>query len=595
MREQHAIATLADKKRLTAFLARYKAPARRSLSLAYACAIAAGLLVIAQAALVAGLIQGVVFERRAPDGAGAAIAALVAVILARALCAYGAERFGFAAAVQVMRAMRGALLDHVERIGPAGLSAVGTGEMVAAISSGVRAVEPFYARYLPASVLAVALPLAILCVVFPLDWLSGLIFLATAPLIPLFMILVGKGAEALNQRQWRGLARMSGHLLDAVQGLATLKAFDAAGRMVQQVGEVADTYRRDTMAVLRVAFLSSLVLEFFATVSIALVAVLIGFRLLWGSMDFFDGLFILLLAPEFFQPLRAMGTAYHARMEAVGAAERLVALADTPTLSEPGGDAPVPAPRHIALRFEAVSLTYPDGRRALDGVTLEVPAGAVVALVGASGAGKSSLLDLACGFVRPGAGRVLANGVPLGDLDRAGWRGCIAYARQRPRLFSGTLADNIAPGEAAPDPARLAAAVAAAGLTQAVERLPGGLAARVGEGGAGLSGGEGHRLALARAFYRDAPLVVLDEPTAHLDRATEAAVEAALARLAAGRTVLLAAHRLAQAARADLVVVLEAGRIVESGRPADLLARGGAYARLVAAGAPGPGTVEAGA
>ncbi|MFG1334059.1 ABC transporter transmembrane domain-containing protein, partial [Xanthobacter autotrophicus] len=331
-----------DDKRLSAFLSALRAPARRDLSRAYVFAFVGGLCVIAQAALAARLVDQVIFAHRPLTQAGAEIAGFLAAVVLRALCGWAAERAGFAAAARVMRTLRGDLLDHVTRLGPAGLSALRTGETVAALSAGIRAVEPYYTRYLPASMMAVVLPVAILVAVFPLDWVSGFIFLATAPLIPLFMILIGKGAEALNKRQWRALARMSGHLLDAVQGLATLKAFNATARMAQRVGEVADAYRRDTMAVLRVAFLSSLVLEFFATVSIALAAIFIGFRLLWGGMDFFNGLFILLLAPEFYQPLRAMGTAHHAKMEAIGAAERIVALADAPALAEPGGSGAVP-------------------------------------------------------------------------------------------------------------------------------------------------------------------------------------------------------------------------------------------------------------
>ncbi|MFG1297753.1 thiol reductant ABC exporter subunit CydD [Xanthobacter variabilis] len=573
-----------DKKRLSAFLSRFRGSARRDLNVTMTASVATGLIIILQAFLVARILDGVLFQGRPALAFTPEIAALATAMALRFATQWATERFGFAAAARVMRAMRAALLDRVEKIGPVGLAERSTGELVAALAEGVKAVEPFYSRYIPASVLAVVLPLAILVVVFPLDWVSGLVFLFTAPLIPVFMIFIGKGAERLNQKQWRRLARMSGHLLDAVQGLATLKAFNAAGRMARQVADVADGYRRDTMAVLRIAFLSSLVLEFFATVSIAMVAVFIGFRLLWGEMDFFTGLFILLLAPEFYAPLRAMGTAYHARMEALGAAERMVALEDVPALAETGGATALPSPKRIEVRFEDVHLTFPDGRMALNGVSFTLAPGETVALVGPSGAGKSSLLHLLLGFVAPTSGRVLVNGVPLAELDLAQWRRAIGYVPQRPRLFAGTLAANIAPGEAAPDAARLEAAVAEAGLADVVAAVPGGLQGRVGEGGAGLSGGEAHRLSVARAFYRDAPMVVLDEPTAHLDSENEAKVEAALARLLPGRGGLIAAHRLSSISGAHRIVVLNRGRIVEEGDAATLLAQGGLYARLAAGG-----------
>lgn len=523
-----------------------------------------GLAVIAQSYLVARILDELIFQKRAFAAVTTELVLLAAVIVVRAGAVWATDRFAFSAAAAVMRTLRAHLVSQVERIGPVALADLKTGETVAAIADGVRAIEPYYSRYIPASVMAGLLPLAIFAVVLPFDWISAVVFVVTAPLIPVFMILIGEGAEKLNQRQWGRLQRMSGHLLDAVQGLATLKAFNAARRMTEQVAKVADAYRRDTMAVLRIAFLSSLVLEFFATVSIAIVAVLIGFRLLWSEIGYFEGLFILLLAPEFYLPLRSMGTAYHARMEAIGAAEGIVALEDVPALAEPGGAEPVPRPERIALSFEDVTLTFADGRRALDGVSFRVAAGEAVALAGPSGAGKSSLLNLLLGFVQPTSGRVLVNGVALGSLDIAEWRGMIGYVPQAPRILSGTLAANIAPGEASPDRARLEEAVRQADLADVIARLPHGLDSFVGEGGAGLSGGEAHRLALARAFYRDAPVIVLDEPTAHLDAESEARVQAAIKRLLPGRTALMVAHRKATIEQADRVVGLRAGRIADA-------------------------------
>nr|WP_281261776.1 thiol reductant ABC exporter subunit CydD [Breoghania corrubedonensis] len=541
----------------------FKKTAKRDLRLTLTFAVATGLAVIAQGFLVARILDELIFRGRTFSDVTRELVLLAAVILARAGAVWATDRFAFSAAAVVMRSLRAHLISRVERIGPVGLAERKTGETVAAIADGVRAIEPYYSRYIPASVMATLLPLAIFCVVLPFDWLSALVFVVTAPLIPVFMILIGEGAEKLNQRQWGRLQRMSGHLLDAVQGLATLKAFNAARRMTEQVAKVADAYRRDTMAVLRIAFLSSLVLEFFATVSIAIVAVLVGFRLLWGEIGYFEGLFILLLAPEFYLPLRSMGTAYHARMEAIGAAEGIVALEDVPALAEPGGAQAVFRPERIAISFEDVELTFAGGRRALDGVSFQVAAGEAVALVGPSGGGKSSLLNLLLGFVQPTSGRVRVNGVALGALDMAEWRSMIGYVPQAPRILSGTLAANIAPQDDTPDMERLEKAARQADLFDVIARLPDGFDTRIGEGGAGLSGGEAHRLALARAFYRDAPVIVLDEPTAHLDRDSEARVQAAIARLLPGRTALMVAHRRATIEQAGRVVGLRAGRLAD--------------------------------
>lgn len=578
------VAISTNRKRLTAFLSAFKATARRDLRLTILFAAAAGALIIAQAFLVARILDGVIFRHQALDTFPFELTALGTAILLRAGAVWASDRFAFGAAARVMRLLRARLLRQIESIGPVGLADVKSGEVVAALAEGVRAVEPYFSRYLPASVQAALLPLAIFAVVLPLDWISALVFLVTAPLIPFFMILIGEGAERLNQRQWRKLARMSGHLLDAVQGLATLKAFNATTRMAAQVAGVADAYRRDTMAVLRVAFLSSLVLEFFATISIAIVAVLIGFRLLWGEMSYFDGLFILLLAPEFYLPLRAMGAAYHARMEASGAAERIVVLEDMAPMAAKGGTAAVPSPQAIEIAFDNVSLAFPDGRRALEGVSLTINPGETVALVGPSGAGKSSMLNLLLGFAHPTAGRILINGVPLESLDLTAWRRMLGYAAQRARLFSGTLATNIAPGIGAPDHGRLEDAARKADLWDVIDRLPEGLSSRIGEGGVGLSGGEAHRLALARAFYRDAPVIVLDEPTAHLDADSERRIQDVLRRLLPGRTGLMVAHRPLTMAQADRIVVLEAGRIAGNDRGADLIARDGLFDPLAKPG-----------
>lgn len=552
------------------YLATWKPIARRGLRRAVLASGLAGVAVIAQAWLLASILDRGLIDKRPLESLLGLFATLAAAILVRAFTGFAAERLAFDAAMAVVPAVRRALLDKLDRVGPVGLAGRATGDLVSALADGTRGLEPFFARYLPAVAQAALLPLGILVVVAPLDWISAAVLLVTAPLIPIFMVFIGRGAEARNHRQWQHLQRMSGQFLDAVQGLLPIKLLGAGARMTASVGDAAERYRRDTMGVLRLAFLSAFALEFFATVAIALVAVLIGFRLMWGQMGYFNGLFILLLAPEFYLPLRAMGAAYHARMESLGAAQRLVDLDALPELALSAAAAPdartSQEPGGLALSFEDVSLVHADGRRALDGVRLSIAAGETVAVIGPSGAGKSSLLALAMGFVRPSAGSVRINGMPLDEGNVAELRQRLAYVPQRPTLFAGTVADNIALGAAAPDRQRIAWAARQAAIADRIAALPQGYDTPVGDGGHRLSGGEAQRIGLARAFYRDAALVLLDEPTAHLDGDNEALVQKAIAGLRVGRTVVIVAHRLATLGQADRVVVLGQGRVVDERR-----------------------------
>lgn len=547
------------------FLKRWRPRARKPLTRAMIAGGISGIMIVGQALLLAMILHRVLVEKQTLDDVLGLIVFLALTVLARILASYIAERYGFAAALAILPKLRSALLEKVDRVGPVGLSTRPTGEIVSALAEGVRGVEPFFSRYLPATAQAAMLPLGILAVVAPLDWISGLAFLITAPLIPFFMVLIGKGAETLNQRQWLKLQRMSGHFLDAMQGLATIKAFNAGPRMQQAVAEAADSYRRETMKVLRIAFLSGLTLEFFATASIAIIAVLIGFRLLWGEMSYQHGLFILLLAPEFYLPLRAMGTAYHARMEALGAAERLVALEAMPELARPAAmpaSTTGPLLRHPpALAIEDAHLTYPGERMGLKGITLAIAAGECVAIAGPSGAGKSSLFSLLMGFVMPDSGVIRIEGQAMETIPLAALRRSIAYIPQRSTLFTGTVASNIALGDRNPGADRVRWAAQQARIDQRIAELPNGFETVIGAGGHALSGGEAQRIGLARAFYRDAPLALLDEPTAHLDPGTEALIHEAIGALKAGRTLLIIAHRATTRALADRTIWLDAGRV----------------------------------
>ena len=553
------------------------------LKLAVGLGWLATLVVAGQAWALARVVTAVAFEGKPPLAQAPWLAALVALIGLRWLLERQAALAATRAAVAVKRAVRTELLDQVRRLGPAWLAGRTSGGLAADLADGVEALGGYVAHYRPATLLAALTPLTLVLLIAPRDWLSALILVATAPLVPFFMILIGKGAERRNQRQWRQLARMGGHFLDLVRGLPTLTLLGAAEAQAERVTAMAEGYRRSTLSVLRVAFLSSFTLEFFATVSIAVVAVVTGFRLFWGELAFEPGFFALLLAPEFFLPLRRLGTNYHERMDALGAAARLRAITEAQAPGPVAGGRPF-TPRHdrgLALSFEAVRVDWPDGRTGLEDLDLTIAPGERLAVVGPSGAGKSTLLQLLLGFIRPTAGSIQADGQPLDQLDPADWRRHLAWVPQKPHLFAGTLADNLRLARPDAGEAELYQALEQAQCLEFVERLPQGLDTPVGEGGHPLSGGQRQRLALARAFLRPARLVLLDEPTAHLDLESEARIQAAVDVLAGRATLIVVAHRLASVRRAERVVVLDQGRVVETGSHAALLERNGFYARLV--------------
>jgi len=544
-----------------------------------------GGLLIVQALLLARLIDNTIFKHLPVSAQLAPFTILLGVFLLRALCVFAGNRAATRAGLTVKARTREALVEHIHALGPAWSTAREPGALANTVVDGVETLHDYYAQYLPQASLAVIVPLAILVVVFPVDWISGLILAGTAPLIPLFMVLLGRGAAALNERQWARLTRLSAHFLEVLAGLGTLKAFGAARGERKLVETLSEDYRRSTMHVLRVAFLSSFALEFLATVSIAMVAVLVGFRLLWGEVAFSAGLAALLLAPEFYLPLRNLGTAYHTRLGAVAAAEDIADILATPAPAATDGSLFRPG-HDFAVAFDHVNFAYAEGPPALRDVNFEIPAGNHVAVVGPSGAGKSTLLYLLLGFARPSGGRILAGRRELDSLSMESWRRAIAWVPQRAHLFAGTIAQNIALGSEAAEREAVVKAASKARAHEFISALPRGYDTPVGEDGTGLSGGEIQRIALARAFLRDAPLVVLDEPTASLDMASEAAVGEAIERLARGRTMITVAHRLQTIRKADRIVMIEAGRIVAQGTHGTLAGQAGPYRRLLDAALP---------
>lgn len=571
----------ATSRALDAWLRAQAARVRAPLSAAVTAGALDGVLIIAQAWLLALIINAVAIAGHGLPAVWPWLWGLLGVFGARAIAALLIETSAFEAAARVKRAIRSQLHAHIAALGPGWTRGERSGDLTNALVDGVEALEAYYAAYLPQMRLALFVPIAILIVVAPTDWVSGLIMAITAPLIPLFMIVIGKGAERLNQRQWRQLARMSAHLFDAIEGLTTLKLFNASRREAEVVARMADDYRSRTMSVLRVAFLSSLVLEFLATLSIAMIAVYIGFRLYYGEMAFLPGLFVLLLAPEFFKPLRNMGTQYHARMEAIGASERIVDLFNTPLPETTSAPTEPAQTRALTVTFEDVGFAYPDSPPVLEAIDFTLHRGQRLALVGPSGAGKTTLSQLLLGFLAPSQGRITINGDDLRQLPESAWLQKVAWLPQRPTLFHGSVLDNIRLGRPDADMTAVREAATLANAADFIDALPAGYDTPVGDRGQGLSGGEIQRIALARAFLKNAELVVLDEASASLDPETERLITDSIERLARDRAMLVIAHRLNTVRHADHILVLERGRIVEQGNHTALLAQDGRYAAML--------------
>ncbi|MFF4030658.1 thiol reductant ABC exporter subunit CydD [Streptomyces sviceus] len=517
------------------------------------------LLVIAQAMLIAEIVVGAFQHGLAVSELRTPLLLLAAVAVGRGLVSWLTELAAHRASAAVKSELRGRLLERATALGLGWLSGQRTGSLVALATRGVDALDDYFSRYLPQLGLAVVVPVAVLARIVTEDWVSAAIIVGTLPLIPVFMVLIGWATQSRMDRQWQLLSRLSGHFLDVVAGLPTLKVFGRAKAQAESIRRITGEYRQATMRTLRIAFISSFALELLATLSVALVAVTIGMRLVHGEMHLYDGLVILILAPEAYLPLRQVGTQYHAAAEGLAAAEEIFTVLETPVPAS--GTAAVSAG---ALAFEGVTVRYP-GRSgdAVTDVSFEVAPGETVALVGPSGAGKSTLLNVLLGFVRPTGGRVRIGGADLTEVDPQEWRSHIAWVPQRPQLFAGTIAENVRLARPEADDSAVRRALGDAGALDFVDALPLGAGTRLGEDGVGLSAGQRQRLSLARAFLADRPVLLLDEPTAALDGATEAEVVAAVRRLAAGRTVLLVVHRPALLGVADRVV-----RLAEPAAPA---------------------------
>ncbi|QKG19047.1 thiol reductant ABC exporter subunit CydD [Actinomadura verrucosospora] len=517
---------------------------RRVLVALGALAAGQGVLLVVAAGLLARAVAGL-DARLLPW--------LVAAVAGRAVLAWVSSLVAGRAAAEVKRGLREALLAG---------GAADAGARVTLLTRGLDAVDPFFTGYVPQLLAACVVPVLVVARLAVADWASAVVVLVTLPLVPVFGALVGLRTAVLTGRQWASLHRLGGHFRDVVAGLATLRAFGRTGHQSKVVRALAEEHRRATTGALRVAFLSSLVLELVCALSVAVVAVPVGLRLLEGGMALSTGLLVLVLTPEAYLPLRALGARFHASAEGVAAAEEAFAVLDAP--QAPSGGRAVVGEGVPEIVLDRVTVRYPGAERAaLEEVSLRVAAGERIAVTGPSGAGKSTLLLVVAGLVAPVSGRVLVDGVDLAELDPVAWRRRLGWVPQRPHLFAASVADNIRLGDPGAPAERVVEAARAAVADGFVAEMPQGYETVLGEGGAGVSAGQRQRLAVARAYLAGGPVMLLDEPTARLDVGSERALVQGAVRLLQGRTALVVAHRPALLSLADRVVRVEGGRLLE--------------------------------
>lgn len=547
-----------------------------------------GLLILAQAWLMAGLLHSLIIQHTPREALLQSFLLMALTFVLRAVVTWLREQVGFICGRVIRQEMRKLVLDRLEKLGPAWIQGKPAGSWASIILEQIEDMQDYYARYLPQIALAGIIPLLILVSIFPINWAAGMILLVTAPLIPVFMALVGMGAADANRRNFVALARLSGNFLDSLRGLDTLRLFHRGTAEIDQIQRSTESFRARTMDVLRLAFLSSAVLEFFASISIAVVAVYFGFSYL-GELNFgsygtpvtlFAGFLVLILAPEFFQPLRDLGAFYHAKAQAVGAAESLVTFLTAESAEMGDGDQSWPQGQKVSLEARNLIIQSPQGKTLAGPLTFNLQAGQRIAIVGLSGAGKSSLLNALLGFL-PYQGSMTAGGIELKTLRNDAWRQQLSWVGQNPHLPEQTLRANILLNQPDVTGQQLQSAIDRAYVSEFLPLLPLGLETELGDSAARLSVGQAQRVAVARALLSPCELLLLDEPTASLDAHSEKRVMSALNEASKAQTSILVTHQLEDTRDYDEIWVMDHGQIAERGTYTQLVAQGGLFASLL--------------
>ncbi|WP_438469111.1 heme ABC transporter permease/ATP-binding protein CydD [Vibrio vulnificus] len=578
-----------DKKKqrsLNLWLKQQSKLAKRWLMIAVGLGVLSSVFLLAQAALLATILHQLIIEKVDKHQLITHFIALVALIGLRALCSWGREIAGYRCGEQIRIYIRQLIFDKLRELGPAYIKGKPAGAWATLVLEQVENMQDFFARYLPQMSLAVLVPFVILIVVFPVNWAAGLIFLITAPLVPLFMAMVGIKAADANRKNFKALQRLSGHFYDRLQAMTTIRLFDRTHAEVEVMRGASEVFRTRTMDVLKIAFLSSAVLEFFTSISIALTAVYFGFAFI-GELNFgdygagvtlFSGLFILILAPEFYQPLRDLGTFYHAKQQAVGAAESIVEFLETDVSTVRSGEQQIEQGQPITIKAEHLEVFSPEGKKLLGPVSFNIAAQQTTALVGPSGAGKTSLINALLGFL-PYQGSLTINGIERTELDLAQWRSQISWVGQNPLLLHGTIRDNVSLGKSDISDTDIQVALENAFAAEFVSQH--GLDYAISDRSGGLSVGQAQRLALARAMVQNGQFWLLDEPTASLDARSERLVMQALEGQLAGKTALMVTHQLTPLKQVDSILVMRAGDIVQAGSYDELAHQEGLFQEML--------------